>query len=301
MLCEFAKGFPRHVANFLERDRGLTRNFREESVTDLLMAGLVGLEPFGVKVVFPFEPTTGADMDWVFVAPLEVNGGSYLRLRLQAKRAQHCHSVKSPYWYYHHLDHGKPPGMQAQTLVSSSATSPGGQSTLPLYIFYHPKSALAPKSKTLPAIDGINVVFASAVAKVVKGGCKRKEKKIECWRKHFMPLSDLLCWHFVASAPPPPPSPDMTAFAIGDDRIPIPPLSGTFHPEIVLERLMSRANRQNTAFDHSVNEGIPDDVGRFLAASPSDSDRKTLERPLVLLTTSLTRESPGFPGLLETE
>lgn len=50
MLCELAHRFPLHIAALLERDRGLTRNFREETVTDLLMASLVGLEAFGVRV-----------------------------------------------------------------------------------------------------------------------------------------------------------------------------------------------------------------------------------------------------------
>ena len=87
MLCELAHNFPLRIAELLERDRGLTRNFREETVTDLLMASLVGLEAFGVRVQFPDEPTTGGDMDWIYAAPLEINGGSYLRLILQAKRA----------------------------------------------------------------------------------------------------------------------------------------------------------------------------------------------------------------------
>jgi hypothetical protein len=45
MLCELAHNFPLRIAELLERDRGLTHNFREETVTDLLMAGLVGLRP----------------------------------------------------------------------------------------------------------------------------------------------------------------------------------------------------------------------------------------------------------------
>lgn len=104
MLCELAHSFPPRIAEFLERDRGLTRNFREETVTDLLMASLVGLEAFGIRVDFPDEPTTGGDMDWIFAAPLEINGGRYLRVLLQAKRAQFVKRKKSGgYWYYHHL------------------------------------------------------------------------------------------------------------------------------------------------------------------------------------------------------
>lgn len=300
MLCEFAKGFPDHIADFLERDRGLKRNFREESVTDMLMAGLVGLEPFGVKVVFPYEPATGADMDWVFVAPQEVQGGAYLRLRLQAKRAQRSHGVKSPYWYYHHLDHGSPKGAQAQTLVSSSIASLTGQPTLPLYIFYHPKSALSPKSPSLPAIEGMNLVFASAVAKVVKGGCERKQKKVEYWRGRFMPLSDLLCWKAVLRTRPSSSPSGTTSFIVGvNRRIPLPQITGTFHPDIVLERLRRRSSLHDEAFPYEVGHGIPDDISRFLSAKPSDAARKLLERPLIILTTALTRESSRFPILFQ--
>lgn len=48
MLCEFAQHFPIRLAELRERDRHLTRNFREETCTDALMSGLIPLEPFGV-------------------------------------------------------------------------------------------------------------------------------------------------------------------------------------------------------------------------------------------------------------
>src|SRR5437764_3925489 len=75
MLCQLAKSFPDHVARLLERDRSLKRNFREETVTDLMMASLVALSPFGIHVDYPDERKTGADMDWIFAAPRETNGG----------------------------------------------------------------------------------------------------------------------------------------------------------------------------------------------------------------------------------
>jgi hypothetical protein len=148
MLCELAHSFPPRVAELLERDRNLTRNFREESVTDLLMASLIGLEAFGIRVDFPDEPTTGGDMEWIYAAPLEANGGRYLRLMLQAKRAQYAKLKNGGYWYYQHLDHGDPPGSQAQTLVGH-ATSLSSAATLPLYIFYHPFAATMPISTRL--------------------------------------------------------------------------------------------------------------------------------------------------------
>jgi hypothetical protein len=53
------------------------------------MASLVGMEALGIRVDFPDETKTGGDMEWVFAAPLEVKGGRYLRLILQAKRPQY--------------------------------------------------------------------------------------------------------------------------------------------------------------------------------------------------------------------
>lgn len=100
MLCELATRFPLYVARPPERDRRLSRNFREETVTDLLMASLVGLEAFGIRVNFPIEPTTGGDMDWIYAAPLDISGGSYLRLVLQAKRAQFVKLKNGGYWIY---------------------------------------------------------------------------------------------------------------------------------------------------------------------------------------------------------
>lgn len=153
MLCEFANRFPKDLAILLERDRHLTRNFREETATDLLMMGLTPLRPHGVRVDFPDETVTGADMDWVYAAPHEVGGGSYLRLMIQAKRAK-LQTLKSgsTYWLYDQLDHGTPKGSQAQALVTHAAGKPDGMDTLPLYMFYHPQSALEAASAGLPAI-----------------------------------------------------------------------------------------------------------------------------------------------------
>ena len=49
MLCEFAHYFPRNLAQLLDRDRHLTRNFREETATDLLMMGLISFKPLGIR------------------------------------------------------------------------------------------------------------------------------------------------------------------------------------------------------------------------------------------------------------
>lgn len=288
MLCDLAKTFPNYVAALLERDSSLTRNFREETVTDLLMASLIGLQSLGIRVDFPDEATTGGDMEWVFAAPLEVKGGRYLKLILQAKRAQLAKLKKGKdYWYYQHLDHAG--GQQANTLMGQAT-----RGTLPLYIFYHPTSALRPArpTKQLPSVEGVNIVFASAVAPVIASGCGRADKKVSRWRPKFLPLTDLLCWRLV-SRPVPPPGAAVAAFLQGI----VPPLfvTGTFHPDIVASRLTDSAIRTGADVGPiSAADEIPDDVGRAIRGETTKEDRKKLVRPRLIFSTSMKRDDSTY-------
>lgn len=305
MLCELGYSFPPCIAELLERDRGLTRNFREETVTDLLMMSLVGLKTFGIQVDFPDEPTTGGDMDWIYTAPLEVNGGRYLRLILQAKRAKLTQLKSSAYYYYHHLDHGTPAGQQAQTLVAHASTSPDGKATLPLYILYHPISALAPAARGRPAIEGVNLIFAHYVAPVVLGGCEKKEKKVDYWRDRFMSLSEILCWPAVVTEPRTPTAPGVTQFMVGSAQAVLPGLTGGFHPDLVARRL--REQRERTASSAVPGaplppaiepaDNIPPDIQRAIAGQVTKGDRKELKRPRVIFSTRLRRDDPDFSSV----
>ena len=266
------------------------------------MAALIGLEPFGIQVDFPDETKTGGDMEWTFVAPQEINGGSYLTVVLQAQRAKQAKLTHGPgYWYYDHLDHGTPKGDQAQTLVSQVG------SAFPLYIFYNPTSALVAKTKSLPAVEGINLVFAQHIAPVFKGGCTRGEKKIEHWRKHFLPLSDILCWPaaLVARRRPVPPD-DVTRLVVGRRTFALPAFTGGFHPDIVADRLNRRLDGQITPSDAQAKrivaeprDGIPDGIRRALAGEMSEQERKELPRPRVIFSTHLKRGDPEFATTLE--
>ncbi len=299
MLCDLAHAFPPWVAKLLERDRSLRRNFREESITDILMASLVGMEAYGVRVDFPDETKTGGDMEWVFAAPLEINGGRYLRLILQAKRPQFIKLKTGGYWLYQHLDHGTPPGQQAQTFVSHAKSSSGGKATLPLYILYHPTSALDPFSGE-PAIEGINLVFADKVAPVVWGGCGRKEKKVAYWRKHFMPLSDFLCWPTVVTRPSTP-STSVLEFVLGPTAGSTLSVKPGFHPDLVARRLRRRReflaeSVPGTLASPAIEPafGIPEEIQRAINGEMSEAARKELKRPRVIFSTSLRRDDPLF-------
>ncbi|WP_346295888.1 hypothetical protein LRC39_24000 [Rhodopseudomonas sp. P1] len=296
MLCELAYAFPPRVADFLERDRNLKRNFREESVTDLLIASLTALEKFGVRVDLPDEPTTGGDMEWIYVAPKEIGGGRYLRLIIQAKRAQYCRS-NGGYWYYHHLDHGVPPGNQAQVLMSYAASSAVGAATLPLYMFYHPASALVAAQNNRPAIEGVNVVFARLVAPIVQGGCKRSAKRVDSWRDNFMPLAELLCWPVQVLGASDPKAPSATNFMLGTQDFRLPTLGAAFHPDLVAGRMRRQANRFGASRSMpqiEPAEGLPEDIRRGVEGVSTKEDRKVLHRPRVIFTTEILRGSPEF-------
>jgi hypothetical protein len=312
LLCEFAHRFPRDLAMLLERDRHLTRNFREETATDLLMMGLVPLQPLGVRVDLPDEKVTGADMDWIYAAPHEVGGGSYLRLMIQAKR---CKEQKlkdgSVYWYYDHLDHGSPKGSQATTLVSHAAGSPDGMATLPLYMFYHPQSALLPKAGYRPAVEGINLRLAQDVAGVVAGGCGREQKRVGYWRNGFLSLSDLLCWPLLApDTPPDPPTGSeaapadpRTEFLTPDGAGPAIYADAAFHPQFVADRINASREGSGSASDESPliqpSHDVPDDVRRAIDGKVTEADRKQLKRPRVILSTNLTSDDPRFGAARE--
>ena len=267
------------------------------------MASLVGLEPFGVRVDFPDEPTTGGDMDWIYAAPLEVNGGRYLRLIIQAKRAKFAKLKGGGYWYYRHLDHGVPAGQQAQTLATYASSSPGGMPTLPLYMLYHPTSALGPTEVGRPDIEGINLVFASDVAPIVLGGCQRTEKRVDYWRDRFMPLSDILCWPVVVGMRRAPPPAGTTRFIVGSTDVALPNVTGGFHPDIVALRLNRRRERaskfgalpETPPLPIEAADGIPIDFRRAIEGHLSPDERKGLKRPRVILSTRLRREDPDFP------
>lgn len=177
----------------------------------------------------------------------------------------------------------------------------------PIYIFYNPSSALAAKTATLPAIEGINLVFAHHVAPVVKGGCGKKAKKIDAWRKHFMPLSDILCWPTTFFAPPPnvPPD-DATLFAVSGDAFTLPKMTGAFHPDIIAERLNRKLDippfqdgRGTERVEALPSNQIPLDIRRAIDGKVTAKDRKELRRPRVILSTQMKRSDPDFAQIQE--
>lgn len=290
-LCHFAHSFPDLAARILDRDRHKRRNFKEETITDLLMAGLTAFGPFGVRVDFPLdESVTGNDMDWEFVAPHATDGRKYLRLHIQAKRAIFNQLKKQPsYWFYRELDHeaaknaGR--GSQAERLIAEAGSLAG---CVPLYMFYHTLDALEPddRLRKLPAIEGVNAMFADTLgptlAKYPPATQKSKrwpvdEKMVEKWRPLFMPLSDLLCFARMSYR--------LRWLRNGGLAFLAAPGLAPFSPGALADRLNER-RRQLSEVGQSIDfspveavDNIPQQTRRVIERWSTDPGRAELERP----------------------
>lgn len=184
MLCYFACEFPLFVAGFLHSSRTTGRSFREETITDIMMANLKLLGRDRIIVRFPNEPRTGADMEWNFV---NRSDGSYYRLLIQAKLA----SGETPNWTrhtYRQLSHCVRGEYQADILCEEARTSI--LPTYPLYIFYHPlhicQSAMRARC---PNVEGVNL----ANGYLVRYHAVREERRLTFFDRQLTSLRDLFC------------------------------------------------------------------------------------------------------------
>jgi hypothetical protein len=279
LLCKFALQFPHLAARILYRDRHKRRNFREETITDVLMGGLTGFEPFGIKVDFPQdESKTGEDMDWEFVNPNAPDGRCYLRLHIQAKRAKLSTGKKSPYWFYQELDHATPKGAQSgsqhKILTDNATLTPG---CVALYMFYHPYDAVVSSSFGLPAIEGVNVMFADLIPqKLTSGKWSFQDKKVDKWRPNFMPLSALLCFGHN------PEFLDMLRDELIEQFLITP--SGSVFPGELADRLneLRRNIEGESGKQFSAISVIPDSTKQAIENISSKSYAAELERPRVI-------------------
>lgn len=262
MLCEFADQFPIIVADFLQSGRSLRRGFREESVTDLIMGGLVSLGRGKIIVEFPNERVTGADMEWNFV---NQRHRTFFRLRIQAKQlsgygglwGRHCYKglLYCP---------GKSNKLQA-TLLCNSARR-GQVATYPLYTFYHPARSCMLAQRVGIEIEGINLADGYAIEQLAKSATNRRlrtrNKSLSTIHPLLFSLSDLFCPSSAASMPPTP---------------------GEVRERLVNSRLRLYPDRQ-VIVDHfgdlladlpevpPIAETIPDDVRAIMARASSKSD-----------------------------
>ncbi|MFN3688882.1 DUF6615 family protein [Salinarimonas sp.] len=191
MLCHFSQLFPTYVELFLNRDRGLRRRFREETVTDLFMGGLVGLGSGSMIVNFPAdEARTGNDMEWWFV---DVYSKRFWCVLVQAKKLSGRGRVWSRLGYpklKHTTGRGGP--LQVKVLCDTARIMTAcGTPTFPLYIFYNPGRACEmARAAGVFSVNGVSVSDGFFIERLVVNGLPHNLKRLS---PHMYPLSALFC------------------------------------------------------------------------------------------------------------
>jgi len=187
--CDLAERLPVMISEFLDIEQKLKRRFREDSVTDILVASLLSLPGNGVVVLTPPESKTGGDFDLVVVDPVS---GDAVQFRIQAKRlTPHLH-----HWQigsYAELAHPHNSGAQSQNLLNGLGKE--AIITIPLYAFYNPAHVCTASGGT---VSGIELASGWEVRERIKAIVKAKPKRLPYKRigslqPLFFPLSTILC------------------------------------------------------------------------------------------------------------
>lgn len=196
--CELAHDFPAQLAKFMDLETRIRRGrFREETMTDLLLAALVKLPYAPLELITPPENATGSDFDLVIVDLLSKTQVGY---RIQAKRL----SLGAVNWdrnSFKELAHKGGTGSQHATLTTPGNLI-GPPSLTPLYAFYIPHSICVSSGMTLEGIHLAGVQPVSAAiqdikAKIASNG-RSQAKQLRNLAPHFFSLREILC-------PPAPP------------------------------------------------------------------------------------------------
>jgi hypothetical protein len=88
--CDLATRIPSLIADFLDLETSLRRRFREESVSDMIVASLVRISGRGLSVQVPEdESKTGNDFDIIVFDPPRRTA---IQFRIQAKRLTPHHT-----------------------------------------------------------------------------------------------------------------------------------------------------------------------------------------------------------------
>jgi hypothetical protein len=186
--CDLAQRLPGMVAEFLSYERKLDRRFREETVTDIIVASLLKI---GATAILPKdESKTGNDFD-ILIASSDLS--SAIQYRIQSKRI----SYNQKNWEissYKELDHPNGNGSQSQNLILSSSHEK--VLTLPLYAFYNTEEVCLDSGGL---ISGIELADARYIRMLIhkmiseRPGRKLPFKRISELRSLFFPLSTILC------------------------------------------------------------------------------------------------------------
>jgi len=188
-LCELANRLPVMIAEFLDIEQKLKRRFREDSVTDILVASLLSLPGNDVVVLTPSEAKTGGDFDLVIMDPVS---GDAVQFRIQDKRlTPHKHDWATG--SYVELAHPHNSGGQSRALIRSVGSEK--IMTIPLYVFYTPAHVCAASGGT---VSGIELASGWEIRERIKAIVKVKPKRLPYKRigslqPLFFPISTILC------------------------------------------------------------------------------------------------------------
>ncbi len=187
--CDLANRLPIMIAEFLDIEQRLKRRFREDSITDILVASLLSLPGNDIVVLTPPEAKTGGDFDLVVV---ELVSGEAVQFRIQAKRLT-PHNGDWTIGTYAELAHPHNSGAQSQALLRGLGSE--AISTIPLYAFYNPAHVCAASGGT---VSGIELASGWEIRERIKAIVKVKPKRLPYKRigslqPLFFPLSTILC------------------------------------------------------------------------------------------------------------
>lgn len=189
--CDLAHRIPTMTAEFLELEGAIGRRFREDSVTDIIIASLLKIGGENATILAPLESRTGGDFDIILY---DRHTNDKVQYRIQAKRLT-PNKENWAWGYYRELDHPHGTGKQAATLIRSSASE--SIITIPLYAFYNPLSTCMESGKI---VSGIELADGRTVASIIRdlvkireSGKRPRRKRIEYLQHLFFPLSTILC------------------------------------------------------------------------------------------------------------
>lgn len=187
--CDLANRLPVMIAEFLDIEQRLKRRFREDSITDILVASLLSLPGNDIVVLTPPETKTGGDFDLVVVEPVS---GEAVQFRIQAKRLT-PHKNDWMISSYAELAHPYNSGAQSQALLRGLRSE--AIITIPLYAFYNPAHVCAASGRT---VSGIELASGWEIRERIKAIVKVKPKhlpykRIGSLQPLFFPLSTILC------------------------------------------------------------------------------------------------------------
>ncbi|WP_140848094.1 DUF6615 family protein [Sphingomonas glacialis] len=187
--CDLANRLPTMIAEFLDIENSLKRRFREDSITDILVASMLSLPGNDVIVQTPNEVKTGGDFDLAIVDPLV---GDSVQFRIQAKRLT-PHAGNWALGSYRELAYPHNSGNQSRLLMAGVGreTIP----TIPLYAFYNPARTCTASGAIIGGIELASAVdIRDRIKMMVRVKPKRLPfKRIGSLQPLFFPLADILC------------------------------------------------------------------------------------------------------------